>query len=193
MARLVARLGITRYEADEYYRIALDFYNKRNLEEALNNLNSAIELNPHRPEYYATRGFFRLEDGLPADKTEPDFDEALKRNPYEMLANYCKGIINYRAENYEAAREYFNTAWAVMPERVETLYYLGLVEHRLMNNRQALAWMQQAAAALEGTEDRALKRYKRNADKWVAAIEKQLERQIKLEEKQAATPPPPPE
>src|SRR5690606_19624437 len=128
MARLVARLGITRYEADEYYRIALNSYQKKNLDEAVLNLNKAIEMYPRRAEYYAVRAYFRLEDGLPND-AEPDFDYALSINPYELLANFGKGVIAYNHKAYDKALEYFTKAWAVNTERAETLYYLALTHH----------------------------------------------------------------
>ncbi|MCA9912466.1 MAG: tetratricopeptide repeat protein [Anaerolineae bacterium] len=118
MARMGARLGLTRYEADEYYRMALSHYQKNNLEEAINNINLALELFPNRAEYYATRGLFRLEDGLP-EQAEADFDAALVRNAYDMLANYGKGTIFFQREDYEAALQFFTKAWAALPNRVE--------------------------------------------------------------------------
>ena len=172
-----SRFGITRYEADEYYRIALDFYQKKNLEEALHNITHAIELFPKRAEYHATRGFFRLEDGL-RDEAEPDFDKALRLNAYEVLANYGKGVIAYQREEYETALTYFSNAWAANAERPETLYYLALVEHRLRNNERALAWMQQVATIYEplAENDREARRRKRNADRWIATFIKQIEK-----------------
>jgi tetratricopeptide (TPR) repeat protein len=182
MGILGSRFGITRYEAEEYYRIALDYYNKKNLEEAIHNIDGAIELFPNRAEYYATRGFFRLEDGLP-DEAEPDFDKALKFHAYEMLANYGKGAILYGREDYESAKEYFTRAWAADTQRPETLYYLALVEHRLKNNLKALEWMQQAAAIYEShaEDNREIRRRKRNADRWISEFHKL----IKIEREQS--------
>ena len=77
MAGFVSRFGISRLEADEYYRVALDFYQKNNLDQAIHNINSAIELLPNRAEYFAARGYFRLEDGDPK-RAEPDFDKAIR-------------------------------------------------------------------------------------------------------------------
>jgi tetratricopeptide (TPR) repeat protein len=175
MARMGARLGLTRYEADEYYRLALNHYQKKNLEEAINNINLALELFPNRAEYFATRGLFRLEDGLP-EQAEADFDAALQRHPYDMLANYGKAAVLYGRGEYEAALEYFTKAWAAQPERVETLYYLAMTEHRLKHNQKALRWMQQASDKLSQQDitDRETRKRQRNAERWIREFEKLL-------------------
>lgn len=172
MARLVPRLGVSRYEADEYYKMALEDYRKKNLEEAILNLTHAIELLPNHAEYYAARGFFRLEDG-DAKKAEMDFVEALKYNKYELMANYGRGMIAYQDKNWEEARAHFSDAWAANPQRAETLYYLGLVYHRLNENDKALGWMKQAQQAYEAADD---SRNARSAERWQREFEKLLEK-----------------
>jgi tetratricopeptide (TPR) repeat protein len=170
--RFGARLGLTRYEADEYYREALDAYQKNNLEEALTNITFAIELVPNHSEYYATRGFFHLEHGL-KDKAQEDFEEALRRHSYEMLAHYGRGIIAYKDKNWEEAQAHFNDAWAAMPDRAETLYYMALTNHRLRQHKLALYWMEQAQAKFEAQEDKR----SRDAEKWVREFKKIVERE----------------
>lgn len=186
MARLVQRFGITRYEADEYYRIALNAYESKNLEEAVLNINSAINLYPRRAEYYAARGFFRLEDGLP-DEAEKDFDQALLINPYELLANFGKGVIAYNRKGYDKSLEYLFKAWAANNERAETLYYLALVHHRKRDNLQAKQWMQQAADIYGklAESDRDARKSMRNAEKWISKFDKLIEEQRKREEAEA--------
>jgi tetratricopeptide (TPR) repeat protein len=170
------RFGATRYESEEHYRIALDFYNKNNLEQAIANINSAIGLFPKRAEYYAARGLFRLEDGFAADAAI-DFDMALKLHNFEVLANYGKGIIAYNNEDYATARDYFTRAWAANQQRPDTLYYLAMTEHRLKNNMKALEWMQQVVALYAPvieTDKEAKKRHK-NAERWVIEFTKLIE------------------
>lgn len=173
MARLVARLGITRYEADEYYRIALKSFEKKNLDEAVLNLNKAIEAYPRRAEYYAARGYFHLRDGLP-NEAESDFDHALTINPYEIMANFGKGVIAYNHKDDDKALEYFTKAWAADSERAETLYYLALVHHRKRDNVAAKHWMSQAADIYEkhSQNDREARKNMRNAEKWMREFDK---------------------
>jgi len=183
MANLVSRFGLTRYDADEYYRIALNHYKKRNLEEAIHSIDQALALLPTRAEYYATRGFFRLEDGVPIKAAE-DFEMALRHNPYEMLANYGKGVIAYQDKDWEGAQQYFLTAWAAMPDRAETLYYLSLVAHRLGENERALDWMQRARDAFD---KRSEKRPVSDADEWLRELRRLVSRDILFREKQLDT------
>jgi tetratricopeptide (TPR) repeat protein len=171
MSGFGARLGLTRYEADEHYKMALSHYDKRNVEQAILSMNRALELQPHNAEYHAARGFFYLEDGaLP--QAEADFDEALKRNAYELMANFGKGVIAYKNKHYETARSFFSNAWAVNPERAETIYYLAMVEHRLRNNPKAIYWMRQAYAIMNAHED---KTNARNAEKWLGEFERLMQ------------------
>ena len=56
-------------------------------------------------------------------------------------------------KNWEEAQAHFNDAWAAMPERAETLYYLGLTTHRLRQHKLALV--------LDGTGTRKIYRSRR--------------------------------
>lgn len=176
MARLVARFGMTRLEADEHYRIALDFFQKNNLDQAILNMDSAIELLHNRAEYYAARGFMRLEDGDPT-RAEPDFDKALQINPYEVLANYGKGVIAYNHKDYDKALQFFMNSWAAESIRPETLYYIALIHHRKKDNYQAAYWMQQAVAQYQplAENDRDARKRLRNAEKWLNEFEKLIQ------------------
>lgn len=147
------RFGTSRYEADEHYRMALQQFQDNDLDKAVQHIDQAIQIAPAQAVYHAARGFFRLEDGLPPTDIEPDFDAALQRNPYEMLANYGKGVLRYREQEYTAAQEYFITAWGAQNDRPETLYYLGMVAHRLRDNVQAVQWMTEAKRQFEAQEN----------------------------------------
>lgn len=173
MGPLGARLGLTRYEADELYRIALNYRVNRNLEQAILTMNRALELLPFNAEYYAARGLFYFQDGN-REKAEEDFDASLRYNAYEMLANYGKGMLAYQDKHFETALAHFTTAWAVTPQRPEILHYLALTEHRLRNNDRALAYMRQALILFTQAENKAAIR---NAERWISEFEKLLSRQ----------------
>ncbi len=168
MARLPVRFGISRYEADEYYRTALGHYRKHDLSEAILNINYALSLLPNSSEYHATRGFFYLEDGV-KDRAEVDFDEALRRNAFEVLANYGKGIMAYERKDWKEALAYFMKAWAAESTRPETFYYIAMTHHRLHENEKAKAWMEQARALFEKADD---KPHLRDTEKWLSEFDK---------------------
>jgi tetratricopeptide (TPR) repeat protein len=172
MSRLTQRLGLTRYEADEYYKTALQAYEKRQLEEAILAMEQAIILLPDESEYYATRGLFYLEDSI-HDKASADFEAALQRHPYEPLAHYGRGVIAYRTCNWDEALAHFSDAYRADPDRPETLYYLALVCHRKGQNARALALMQQAQTLFEQRDDRR----RIDAGRWVKTLEKLAEQE----------------
>jgi tetratricopeptide (TPR) repeat protein len=166
MAKLTQRLGLPRFEADEYYKQALTIFPKGQYDQAIDRIDKAIEILP-RSEYYATRGFFYLQDDVP-DKAKADFEQALKIYRFEMLAHYGLGVLAYKNRKYEEAINHFNSAIAAEPERGELLYYLALSYHRMRNNATALQWMQKAAGAFDKTGDKR----KGDAVKWVKEFEK---------------------
>lgn len=170
MARLVERLGLSRYDADQYYKQALQAYKKNNLEEAYAQIKLAIQLLPSHAEYHAVQGFFYLEDDV-KKKAEKAFDEALSLNPYEMLANYGRGMIAYNDKNWEEAVAYFLDALAAQPTRPETQYYLAMVNHRLRNNTHALQWMQEAKNGFAKANDKR----DRICERWIREFEKLVE------------------
>jgi tetratricopeptide (TPR) repeat protein len=169
MAKLTQRLGLPRFEADEHYKLALAAFDKNDYDQAIDHLSKAIDLLPSQPEYLAARGYVYLRDGI-RDKAEADFEAALKRHEFEMLAHFGRGVLAYKDKNWEDAETAFSRALAVDPERGETLYYLALVYHRQKNNAKALELMLKAAERFEADNDRR----RTDARKWAREIDKQL-------------------
>lgn len=181
MARFSQRLGLTRYDADENYKLALEAYRKRQLDEAILKMGDAIELLPTRAEYYAARGFFYLEDGEDK-KAQENFQQALKLYPLEMLANYGRGIIAYKDKNWDEALAHFKDAFKADSKRPETLYYLAMTYHRKGDNAQAYAYMEMAVGAFDKAGDKR----KADAQKWQREFQKIIEQQGKQEPPQIA-------
>lgn len=176
MARLTQRIGLTRYEADEFYKKALAAYQKHKIEDALIHMTEAITALPGNAEYYAARGLIYLEDGI-EDKAEADFASALSLYAYEMLAHYGRGVIAFNNRRWEEALRHFTAAYNVDPQRAETLYYLALVYHRLDRNDAALHMMQRAYDAFDPQDpiNGKTNEQRRNyAVKWMNAFKKLL-------------------
>lgn len=167
MPNLTQRLGVPRYEADEFYRQALAAYQKKLFDQAVDRLDRAIDLLPAHAEYYAARGFIHLEAGSRRE-AEADFEIALRLYPHEMLAHYGRGLLAYRDGNWEDAVTYFSRALAADPDRPETLYCLALAYHRQHNDGLALGYMRQAQARFEQTGDRR----RADAARWARALAK---------------------
>jgi tetratricopeptide (TPR) repeat protein len=172
MARITQRIGLPRYEADELYKRALAAYQKGQFDQAIDQMNKAIDLLPTRAEYWAMRGFIYLQDGV-EDKAKADFEEALKHYRFEMLAHYGLGIIATKHKRWEESLAYFNSAAAAEPNRPETLYYLALIQHRLHDNNAAMTTMQRAVELFDKNGDKR----KGDAQKWVREFERLLEKE----------------
>lgn len=172
MARFSQRLGLPRFEADEYYKVALAAFQKGLFDQAVENMNHALDLLPTRSEYLAMRGFIYLQDGI-EDKARDDFEESLKQYAFEMLAHYGLGIIAYKHHRWEETLAHFESAAAAVPDRPETLYYLALAHHRLKDNSAALQAMQQAIEFFDKAGDKR----KADATRWAREFERLLEKE----------------
>ena len=163
------RLGTGRYEADEYYRRALEAYRKSDFDGAIEAMNDALEALPNKSEYYAARGLIHLEDGE-MEKARTDFEESLRRFKYEMLANYGLGVLQYKANNWDAALQHFLSAHYADQKRPETLYYLALTYQRKGDLVNATNYMVRANEAFEAANDRR----KADSGRWLREISKNL-------------------
>jgi tetratricopeptide (TPR) repeat protein len=163
------RLGMTRYEADEYYRRALEAYRKGDFDSAIDAMNDAMDALPNKSEYYAARGLIRLEDGE-LEAARADFEESLRRFKYEMLANYGMGVLEYKAGNWNAALEYFLHAHYADQKRPETMYYLALTYHRKGDLVNATNYMVRANEGFEAVNDKR----KGDSAKWLRELSKNL-------------------
>lgn len=174
---LSQRLGLTRYEADEYYRLALEAYTKkRDPDAAILHMNDAIALLPRNPEYYAARGLFQMEESN-TEAARADFEHALKLHRYEMLAHYGLGLMAYREGDWAEARSRFELAYQCDPKRPETLYCLALAYHRTANHAEAHAFMAQAQAAFEAAGERGRAA---DAGRWVREFQRILQASASL-------------
>ncbi|NOK85985.1 MAG: hypothetical protein GFH27_549395n7 [Chloroflexi bacterium AL-W] len=176
MTRLVQRLGLTRYEADEHYKKALQLFTQPQpkVDDAIIEMGYAIELLPTNSEYFAARGYFYLVESMMRE-AQADFEQSLKIYPHEMLAHYGRGVIAYRDRNWDEALAHFKDADYAMPGRAETLYYLALVHHRKQDNPQALAYMRQAEALFEASN---AAKQKRLATSWAREFDKLAKKQL---------------
>ncbi len=175
MPRIDQRLGFTRYEADEYYKQALDAYRKGDFDNAVDAMTNAIAALPKKAEYYAARGLMYLDDAV-NQKALADFDMALKLFPHELLAHYGRGILAYREQNWDEALEHFTAAYYADTERPETLYYLALTYYRQRDFASAANLMKLAHDRFEALNDKR----KADAAKWLRELGKMAEKTAEL-------------
>ncbi|MCC6803851.1 MAG: tetratricopeptide repeat protein [Anaerolineae bacterium] len=175
MARIDQHLGFTRYEADTYYKQALEAFRKGDFDAAIDNMKNAIAALPKKPEYYAARGLMYLEDGVTQSALD-DFDHALRLFPHEMLAHYGRGIIAFKDRNWDDALQHFTAAYYADTQRPETLYYLALTYYHQRDFASAANLMKLANDRFEATNDRR----KADAQKWLRELAKLADKTAEL-------------
>lgn len=175
MPRIDQRLGFTRFEADEYYKQALDSYRKGDYDMAIDAMKNAISALPNKAEYYAARGLMYLDDGVTQSALD-DFDQALRLYPYEMLAHYGKGMVAFKNQEWDEALQHFTTAYYVDTQRPETLYYLALSYYHKRDFASAANLMKLANDRFEALND------KRKADsqRWLRELAKMADKTAAL-------------
>lgn len=161
------RLGVSRLEADEYYQQALEAYQKRDYDGAVEVLNKALDLLPNKSEYLVARGMIYLDD-QDLEKAEADFTAALKAFQYEMGAHYGLGLIAFRRRKFADAVEHLKKAHYADVERPETLYNLSLAYYNHGDLVNGVNYMGMAFEAFEKAGDKR----KSEAQRWLKEFQK---------------------
>jgi len=165
------RLGFTRFEADEYYKQALEAFKKNDFDNAIDAMKNAISVLPKKAEYYSARGLMYLEDGVTQSAIE-DFETALRLFQHEMLAHYGLGIIAYKDQDWDKALQEFTAAYYADQQRPETLYYLALTYYHKRDPASAANLMKMANDRFEATNDKR----KSDSAKWLRELGKLAEK-----------------
>jgi len=162
-----------RLSTDErYYERGLDFYQKKNLEAALADMDAAIIAAPRKAEYYAARGLMLLEDGA-ADEAEADFAQALKLDPTQWLAHYGRGMRAYQERRYDEAVTHFSRAQVLAPERPEVYLHRAAALHARGDREEARRDVDYALELLQHDETlppKAQRALQSKARAWQAAL-----------------------
>ncbi|NDJ86269.1 MAG: tetratricopeptide repeat protein [Chloroflexi bacterium] len=99
----------------------LDYFSKGKNDEALADLDAAIEADDRIAELYATRGMILVEMGK-EDQAHEDLAYALELDARQWLVHYVRGLIAYRKKAYDDAIEALSLAQRYVPLRPEVYY-----------------------------------------------------------------------
>lgn len=123
-------------DADHYFELAMDAYNKRNLSMAIIHFSTAIQINPNDPNSWYSRAI--LKDELHTWKAaRRDYDKAI-----ELAPDFVDAIIN-RAANKDEAGEYYeaiqdyNTAIELDPQNEMAYFNRGNSKLNVKDRRGA--------------------------------------------------------
>ena len=162
------RLGLTRSIGQQYYERSLQAFEEGDLENAIIDVSEAIHHDRKFSEYYATRGFYYLNDNKQND-AEVDLTYALTINPREWLALYLLATLDFKDGDYESALKRFDEALKIKPDRPEILYYRAVTYHQLDKDEKAVADIDRVLQLLPSEDKR-----RKDATTWLREFKKSI-------------------
>ena len=124
--------------AEAYYYRALVYTRLERYGDALEDLNKALEQQPHFPQAYAARGSVYLALGRPASAVE-DFKKAIRLGLTDDPTLYINlGQAYFKLDLYDLAEQNFQKALDLDPENPAALFNLGSLYLKKGDDEQAL-------------------------------------------------------
>ena len=108
------KINELKIDAKNYLKIGVCYYNKKNIDEAINNYNKAIELNPNFTEAYFNKGIC-LSNQQKKEEAIEVFNKAIEivNNDAELYLN--RGYCYFSLKNFRKALKDFNKAIELRP------------------------------------------------------------------------------
>ncbi len=133
-AQTQAETGI---EATVYVDRAIIAYQDKKFDEALKELQHAIELDPQSTDalYYQGLVYVALNR---TDDAQAVWEKARGLNPADLDAAFQLGVLYFNRQEYEKAEPLLRQVYGPEPTRPNIGYYLGFIEYRKKNYREAL-------------------------------------------------------
>lgn len=139
--------GLLRQHPDSapayYNRGAARYHARIDLDKAINDLTTALRLEPNQYKAYRMRGLARAQQGDWAGLRE-DCSLALQFHPTSAELHNLRGTACYRLKDYDAALASFEDAIRLDASRHESFYNRGLARHRQGKLAEAIEDFQQA-------------------------------------------------
>ena len=139
--------GLLRQRPDSarayYGRGAARYHARIDLDKAINDLTTALRLEPNQYKAYRMRGLTRARLGDWAGLRD-DCSLALQFQPTNAELHNLRGTACYRLKDYDGALASFEDAVRLDDSRPESYYNRGLARHRRGNLAEAAADFQQA-------------------------------------------------
>lgn len=139
--------GLLRQHPDSasayYNRGAARYHARIDLDKAINDLTTALRLEPNQYKAYRMRGLARAQQGDWAGLRD-DCSLALQFHPTSAELHNLRGTACYRLKDYDAALASFEDAVRLDASRHESFYNRGLARHRQGKLAEAVEDFQQA-------------------------------------------------
>ena len=93
--------------AECYYVRSVCYQNLQDFSNSIQDLTSAIKINPKKSDYFSTRGY-AYNILAQREKAMADLDEAIRLDPQNYIAYNNRGITKKNSRNFREKYEYFN-------------------------------------------------------------------------------------
>jgi tetratricopeptide (TPR) repeat protein len=142
---LLASQGLKRGDAppnfvtpEEYLNRGVIYYNKDNLEQAMSNLNKAIDADPKMAAAYLYRGLTYMKEEE-TDNAISDYNKAIELNPKMEEAYYVRGVARAAKKDIELALEDYNKAISINSNYVQAYLNRSIISLMKRDPEKAIA------------------------------------------------------
>lgn len=131
------------YEATAILKRAVQKHKSHRIEEAIDDYNRALSLEPEWPEIYYNRGLAKNEIDDYYGAIE-DFTRAINLDPENDSAYFNRGIAKYESKQYQAALKDFDMAIEMLPGDAKSYLNRAMTKYALGDEKGALKDAEQA-------------------------------------------------
>lgn len=158
---------------ERYFERGLYAYSKGDFEDALADLDEAIENVNKNGEVYAVRGMILQQMGK-YDLAEEDFDLALKIDPRQWVVYYLRAHRAYQQKKYDEAITLASEAARFAPLRPEILYLRAVAYYTRGETKRAFDELEIALTSAEDPENKDQRDLYRNVKKFHTQLKREL-------------------
>ncbi len=129
----------TANEAPVYVDRAIIDYQDKKFDEALKELQRALELDPQSADALYYQGLVYAASNRAGD-AQAVWEKARGLNPADLDIAFQLGVLNFNRQEYDKAEALLRQVYGPEPTRPNIGYYLGFIEYRKKNYREALTF-----------------------------------------------------
>lgn len=115
---LILNNAYAQNSAEEHLKAGMKYFVEKNYDNAINEYNTAIQLNPDFGLAYFFRGMACSENG-DLDQAMSDFDKVIVHNPDITEAHYFRGYVYQKKGDFAQAIVDYNKAIQINPDFIE--------------------------------------------------------------------------
>ena len=138
----------TANEAPVYVDRAIIAYQDKKFDEALKELQRALELDPQNTDALYYEGLAYAASNRTGE-AQAAWEKARGLNPADLDVAFQLGVLYFNRQEYEKAEPSLRQVYGPEPTRPNIGYYLGFIEYRKKNYREALTFLRGNVASDE--------------------------------------------